>query len=99
MHLGSTIMQIDIEGAECRVFAPEADRSWLQASKVVVLELHDRMAGYYNLPHVSNIVHEAMDGLQFNHYFDGEHDFYVHKEVDVNTTESGGEGNSPLQRL
>jgi FkbM family methyltransferase len=44
-------VKIDIEGAEGRVFDPEAgtDVAWLPAARVISLEVHDYFAGYFGL--------------------------------------------------
>lgn len=75
-------LQIDIEGAESRVFSSKSDLAWLEHTKVLSLELHDWMAHYYGLREVSSTVHETMSARPFTKVSDGEHDFYIHTTVD-----------------
>jgi FkbM family methyltransferase len=75
--------KIDIEGAESRVLSANADLAWLDSTKLICMELHDWMAHYYGLEKVSDIVMGTMEAKPFTSFWDGEHVFYQHKNLDA----------------
>ncbi len=71
-------VKIDIEGAEGAVFDPAtADLSWVDAARVISLEVHDYFAENFGLPDVSSRVHAAMAGRPFEVVTDNEHVYYL----------------------
>lgn len=43
------LVKLDIEGAESMVFDPEADISWLNRTKLCIIEVHDFFGGYFGV--------------------------------------------------
>lgn len=74
-------VKIDIEGAEGQVFSPDADVSWIDAAKVISLEVHDYFAGYFGLQDVSSYIDNAMTGRPFTIVSDNEHVLFLSKDV------------------
>ena len=75
-------VKVDIEGAEGVVFDPaSADLSWVDAARVISLEVHDYFAGHFGLKDVSTNIGAAMAGRPFTIVADNEHVFYLKKDV------------------
>mmetsp|Transcript_7862 Transcript_7862/g.15814 ORF Transcript_7862/g.15814 Transcript_7862/m.15814 type:complete len:399 (-) Transcript_7862:52-1248(-) len=43
------LVKLDIEGAESIIFGPEADTSWLNRTKLCIIEVHDFFGGYFGV--------------------------------------------------
>jgi FkbM family methyltransferase len=75
-------VKIDIEGAEGAVFDPAtADLSWVDAARVISLEVHDYFAEHFGLKDVSTNIGAAMAGRPFTIVADNEHVFYLKRSV------------------
>jgi FkbM family methyltransferase len=75
-------VKIDIEGAEGVVFDPAtADLSWVDAARVISLEVHDYFAQHFGLADVSTNIGAAMAGRPFTIVADNEHVFYLKRDV------------------
>ena len=68
-------IKIDIEGSEKEIFSDPQAKEWIQKSKIISCELHDRM-----VEGCSDAFHDAIRGEGFSHGRHGEYDFYIRNE-------------------
>ena len=68
------IVKIDIEGAEKSVFAPDSDLSWLNSTKVLIIELHDNF-----IPECTKTFFSAIEKLNYSAAFNHENIFIEFK--------------------
>jgi FkbM family methyltransferase len=69
-------LKIDIEGSEKEIFSDPQAKEWIQKSKIISCELHDRM-----VEGCSDAFHDAIRGEGFSHGRHGEYDFYIRNET------------------
>lgn len=69
--------QIDVEGAECKVFSKGADLQWLDSTSMVLAELHDKYSSFFGLREVSSIVEGAMKSKHFKRATHSEHEIWT----------------------
>jgi FkbM family methyltransferase len=73
-HSSIDILKMDIEGAEREVFSAQ-DRSWLSITKVLIVELHDRLR-----PGCSRALNNAISGLGFRRIERGENTILINHD-------------------
>ncbi len=88
------ILKIDIEGSEKEIFSNHNSQSWLEKTKMIIIELHDRYQ-----PGCSKIFYNAVKPFHFKKSTNGENIILTKNSHSVKNNEKNRPGNCchPLQ--